>query len=178
PGPRSPAGGGAGSGSRASYPARVPPSHSHSHGPDPDAPPPSPEALGLRRRAVWLMLLLLVPVGIATVVGLFVLWPSDEPTRAQQAAEIALPPGTTCPEGKVVSVEPLACGGEVGAELDCATVVVEVLDGEGAGDFQQIEPSADVVAAGVEEGDTFVLTRDAGAEGGALYGFFDYARGA
>jgi uncharacterized membrane protein len=124
------------------------------------------------------MLLLLVPVGLATVVGLFVLWPSDEPTRAQQAAEVALPPGTTYPEGRVISVEPLACGGETGAQLQCATVVVEVLDGEGKGDFQQIELSADVVAAGVEEGDTFVLTRDAGAEGGATYGFFDYARGA
>ena len=29
----------------------------------------------------------------------------------------------------------------------------------------------------MEEGDTFVLTRDGGAEGGATYGFFDYARG-
>ena len=123
------------------------------------------------------MLLLLVPIGLATVVGLFVLWPSDESTRAQQAAEVALPPGTTYPDGRVVSVEPLACGGETGAQLQCATVVVEVLDDEGAGDFQQIELPADVVAAGVEEGDTFVLTRDAGADGGATYGFFDYARG-
>lgn len=123
------------------------------------------------------MLLLLVPVALATVVGLFLLWPSGEPTRAQQAAEIALPPGMTYPEGRVVSVEPLPCGGETGAQLQCATVVVEVLDGEGAGDFQQIELSADVVAAGVEEGDTLVLTRDAGADGGASYGFFDYARG-
>jgi uncharacterized membrane protein len=123
------------------------------------------------------MLLLLVPVGLATVVGLVVLWPSGEPTRAQQAAEVALPPGTTYPEGRVVSVESLPCGGETGAELQCATVVVKVLDGEGAGDFQQIELSADVVAAGVEEGDTYVLTRDAGADGGASYGFFDYARG-
>ena len=32
------------------------------------------------------MLLLLVPVGLATVVGLVVLWPGDEPTRAEQAA--------------------------------------------------------------------------------------------
>ena len=123
------------------------------------------------------MLLLLVPVGLATVVGLFVLWPGDEPTRAQQAAEVALPPGTTYPEGRVVSVEPLACGGETGQQLQCATVVVEVLDGEGKGDFQQVELSADVVGSGIDEGDTLVLTRDAGAEGGASYGFFDYARG-
>jgi uncharacterized membrane protein len=53
---------------------------------------------------------------------------------------------------------------------------VEVLDGEGAGDFQQIELPPDVVAAGVEEGDVLVLTRDAGAEGGVAYEFYDYER--
>jgi uncharacterized membrane protein len=156
----------------------VPPSHNHSHGPDPDAPPPTPEALGLRRRAVWLMLLLIVPVALATVVGLFVLWPSGQPTRAQQAADTYLPPGTTYPEGQVVSVETYECGGDTSPQpLQCATAVVEVLDGDGAGDFQQIDLTADVVAAGVEKGDVLVLTRDAGAEGGPTYGFFDYARG-
>ena len=34
----------------------------------------------------------------------------------------------------------------------------------------------EVVAAGVSDGDTLVLTRDGGAEGGAAYDFFDYER--
>jgi uncharacterized membrane protein len=55
--------------------------------------------------------------------------------------------------------------------------VVEVLDGDGQGDFEQIDLPPEVVAAGVEKGDVFVLTRDAGAAGGAAYGFSDYARG-
>jgi uncharacterized membrane protein len=156
----------------------VPPSHNHVHGPDPDAPPPTPEALGLRRRAVWLMLLFLVPVALATVVGLITLWPGDGPTRAQQAAETFLPPGTTYPHAEVVSVENAACPGDTTVPpATCSTAVVTVLDGEGKGDFQQIELSADVVANGVQKGDTLVLTRDAGAEGGASYGFYDYARG-
>jgi uncharacterized membrane protein len=125
------------------------------------------------------MLLFLVPVGLATVVGLIALWPGGESSRAQQAADVALPPGTTYPEGRVVSVETYDCSGDATAQpLTCATAVVEVLDGEGKGDFQQIELSAEIVAAGVGKGDTFVLTRDAGADGGAAYGFFDYARGA
>ena len=123
------------------------------------------------------MLLLLVPIGLATVVGLFVLWPSGEPTQAQQAAEVALPPGMTYPEGKVVSVEAYECGSDPAVPQQCATAVVEILDGEGKGDFQSIDLSADVVANGVEKDDTLVLTRDAGAEGGPTYGFFDYARG-
>ena len=123
------------------------------------------------------MLLLLVPIGLATVVGLFVLWPSGEPTQAQQAAQVALPPGMTYPEGKVVSVETYECGSDPAVPQQCATAVVEILDGEGKGDFQSIDLSADVVANGVEKDDTLVLTRDAGAEGGPTYGFFDYARG-
>ncbi|SDE67313.1 Uncharacterized membrane protein [Blastococcus fimeti] len=155
----------------------MPPSHSHSHGPDPDAPPPGPEAVRLRRRAVWLMLLLLVPVGLATVIGLLVMWPSGEPTRAEQVAATYLPPGTTYPDGRVVSVEEFDCG-DPGRPATCARAVVEILDGEGAGDYQQIDLDAVVVANGVEEGDTLVLTRDVGTEGGATYVFFDFARGA
>ncbi len=127
---------------------------------------------------MWLMLLLLVPVGLATVIGLIVLWPSGEPTRAQQAASVASPPGTTFPDGRIVSVEEVECGIDPTVPQTCATAVVEVLDGEGAGDFQQVELPPEVVAAGVSDGDTLVLTRDAGAEGGATYGFFDYERDA
>ncbi|MGY1722842.1 YibE/F family protein [Blastococcus sp. SYSU DS0533] len=152
-------------------------SHAHSHGPDPDAPPPTEEALGRRRRAVWLMLLLLVPVGLATVIGLVALWPSGEPTRAQLAAEQALPPGTTYPDGRIVSIETFDCGVDPsGPPQTCATAVVEVLGGEGAGAFEQVDMPPEVVAAGVSEGETLVLTRDAGAEGGPTYAFWDYER--
>jgi uncharacterized membrane protein len=122
------------------------------------------------------MLLLLVPVGLATVIGLLVLWPDGEPTRAQQVAATYLPPGTTYPDGRVVSVEEFECGSD--QPVTCATAVVEVLEGEGAGDFQQIDLDAVVVANGVEEGDTLVLSRDPGDEGGALYNFSDYERDA
>ncbi|MGY1849501.1 MULTISPECIES: YibE/F family protein [unclassified Blastococcus] len=151
--------------------------HAHSHGPDPDAPPPTEEALGRRRRAVWLMLLLLVPVGLATVIGLIALWPSGEPTRAEQAAEQALPPGTTYPDGRIVSIETFDCGLDpAGPPQTCATAVVEVLEGEGAGNFERVDMPPEVVAAGVSEGETLVLTRDAGAEGGPTYAFWDYER--
>jgi uncharacterized membrane protein len=154
----------------------VPPSHSHSHGPDPDAPPPTPEVRSRRRRAVWLMLLLLVPIGLATVVGLLVLWPSGEPSRAQQGAAAALPPGTTWHDARIVSVETFDCGIDPAVPQNCANAVVEVLDGPGEGDFVQVELPPEVVAAGVSEGETLVVTRDAGAEGGAAYNFADYER--
>jgi uncharacterized membrane protein len=160
----------------------VPPSHphDHAHGPDPDAPPPTPEVLARRRQAVRLMLFLLVPVGLATLVGLVVLWPSGEPSRAQEAAEVQVPAGTTFPDGRVVSAHPFDCSiadasGAV-QELTCASVVVEVLEGEGAGEYQQLELPAEVYAAGVEVDDVLVLSRDPGAEGGPTYSFSDYER--
>jgi uncharacterized membrane protein len=122
------------------------------------------------------MLLLLVPVGVVTVVGLFVLWPDGGPTRAQQAAEVALPPGTTYPDARVVSVEPFDCSLDPAVPATCAKAVVEVLDGEGKGDFQQVDIEADVFTSGVAEGDTLVLSRDPAAEGGPSYQFFDYER--
>ncbi|MGY1792909.1 YibE/F family protein [Geodermatophilus sp. SYSU D00525] len=152
------------------------PPHTHSHGPDPDAPPPSPETLTRRRRAVTLMLLLLVPVGLATVVGLVALWPGGEPTRAEQVAATFLPAGTTYADARVVSLQTLPCGEAGTGQATCATAVVEVLEGDGGGEYQQVDLSAEVVANGVGEGDTLVLTRDPGAEGGPDYQFADFER--
>jgi uncharacterized membrane protein len=117
-----------------------------------------------------------VPIGLATVVGLLVLWPSGEPSRAQQGAAAALPPGTTWHDARIVSVETFDCGIDPAVPQTCANAVVEVLDGPGEGDFVQVELPPEVVAAGVSEGETLVVTRDAGAEGGAAYNFADYER--
>jgi uncharacterized membrane protein len=130
-----------------------------------------------RRRAVWLMLLLLVPVGLATIIGLVALWPSGEPTAAEQAAQESFPPGITYPDARVSAVQPQPCGTDArGNPLTCGLATVEVLDGDGAGDFVNVELTPEVYAAGVDEGDVLVLTRDIAAEGGPSYAFFDYAR--
>jgi uncharacterized membrane protein len=120
------------------------------------------------------MLLILVPVGLATLIGLVVLWPSDEPTRADEAIAQNFPAGITYADARVVRVElPTDCP----PEQPCVgTAVVEVLSGAGEGDFQQIELPPEVVGEGVEEGDTVALSRDAGAEGGPTYQFTDYER--
>jgi len=120
------------------------------------------------------MLLVLVPVALATLIGLVVLWPGDGPSRAQQGADQAFPPGTTYPDGRVVSVDlPADCP----PQQPCVgSAVVEVLDGPGEGDFQAIELPPEVVGEGVEEGDEVVLSRDGGAAEGPTYRFADYDR--
>ena len=126
------------------------------------------------------MLLVLVPVGLATLLGLFLLWPSGAQTPAEVAARTFIPAATTYPEGTVVSLSPFECSGagrdSGGPSQTCATAVVEITGGEGAGSFQQIELAPDVVASGIGTGDRIVLSRDGGAEGGPTYAFSDYVR--
>ncbi|MBY3552859.1 YibE/F family protein [Modestobacter lapidis] len=126
------------------------------------------------------MLFLLVPAGLATVIGLIALWPSAEQTAAQQAAESFYPPGTTYPVGTVASVEARDCGESApGQPLPCALqAVVVVSEGEGAGDYVQVELPPEVADLGIEAGDELVLSRDPGIDaGGPTYQFQDFARG-
>jgi uncharacterized membrane protein len=158
------------------------PAHTHSHGPDTDrdALPPDPAAAARRRRAVRMMLFLLVPVGLATLAGLVVLWPGGEQTAAQQAAESYLPPGTTYPQATIASLEPFVCA-EATAEVPaqtCANAVMVIAGGDSAGDYVQVELPPEVVAEGVQVGDELVLQRDPGAAvGQAGYSFYDFPRG-
>jgi uncharacterized membrane protein len=123
------------------------------------------------------MLLVLVPVGIATVVGLLVLWPGGEPSHAQQVATTYVPPGTTYPEAQVLAVATAPCApGASTVQNTCGRAMVTVLDGPGAGKRQQIDLPPDVVAAGVHAGDRLVLSRDGKADGGPNYQFYDYSR--
>src|SRR4051812_24184480 len=119
-----------------------------------------------RRRAVWLMLVLLVPIGLATLAGLVVLWPSGGQTPAEVAAAAYVPAGTAYAEGRVVQLQP-GCSAS-GVSAGCQAVL-QITDGAGAGGFQQVELPPEVVASGVAVGEELVLSQDPGAEGGPSY---------
>jgi uncharacterized membrane protein len=157
------------------------PAHHHSHGPDTEGETlPDPAVTARRRRAVRLMLYVLVPIGLATVVGLVVLWPGGEKTAAQQAAESFLPPGTTYPQATIASLETYECAEATASTpaQTCARAVMVIADGPSAGDYVQVELPPEVVAEGVEAGDELVLNRDPGADTGqAVYTFQDFPRG-
>ena len=155
------------------------PAHSHSHVHD-DEPPPSPEIVTRRRRASWLMLLVLVPIALATVVGLVALWPSGEPSRAQQASDTFQPPGTTYPDATVQTLQTSDCSGgsPSGQQLTCGTAVVEITEGEGEGDFVSVDLPPEVVSTGIAQGDGFVLSRTIDpSTGNPSYQFVDFQRG-
>jgi uncharacterized membrane protein len=126
------------------------------------------------------MLVVLIPIGLATLVGLVVLWPGGEKTAAQQAAESFLPPGTTHPQATIASLEPFVCAEATATTpaQTCATAVMVIADGPSSGDYVQVELPPEVVAEGVEVGDELVLDRDPGTVSGSpTYAFRDFARG-
>jgi uncharacterized membrane protein len=124
------------------------------------------------------MLLLLVPVALATVVGLFLLWPGSGQSRAETVAATYVPPGTSYLQGQVAKISTQPCGGDATApKSTCGTAVVKILDGQGAGEYHQIDLPPDVVASGVQVGEKLVLTRDTTGQGPPDYQFSDYSRG-
>src|SRR4051794_25017256 len=126
------------------------------------------------------MLYVLVPVGLATLAGLVLLWPGSEKTAAQQAAESFLPPGTTYPEATVASLELEQCAAATATTpaQTCGTAVMTIDGGPAAGDFVQVDLSPDVVSEGVAVGDELVLQADPASDGAqAAYSFYDFPRG-
>jgi uncharacterized membrane protein len=129
-----------------------------------------------RGRAIRWMLVVLVPVGLATLAGLVVLWPSSGASPAQRAAAGSITPGTSYPRATVVALREDPCTDAAGAEGSaCATAMVHVEDGAGAGQEVQVDLPPDAVASGVHLGTELVLSRvPSGA--GPSYQFQDFAR--
>ena len=125
------------------------------------------------------MLFLLVPVGVATLAGIVILWPGGGPSAAQRAAAGTVPAGTSYPHGAVTALRAEPCAGApTGRKTStCATAVVRVLDGPDAGRSTRIDLPPDAVASGVHLGTTLVLSRAPGENGGGtVYEFQDFGR--
>ncbi|MCU1613979.1 MAG: Conserved rane protein of unknown function [Frankiales bacterium] len=125
------------------------------------------------------MLALLVPVALATVVGMVLLWPPGTESPAHRAAAGFFSPSTTYPQATVLRVQRSNCADPGTAQgQTCATALVRVDDGADAGRQVAVQLPPDAVASGVDVGTTLVLTRDPGKGGvGASYQFEDFARG-
>ena len=126
---------------------------------------------------MWLMLLLLVPVGLATVIGLIVLWPSGEPTRAQQAALVA----SATRHDVSRRADRLRRGGRVRHRPDGAA------DAARPPSWRSWTARAPGISSrsncrrrssppGCPTGTRSCSPATRGAEGGAAYDFFDYER--
>ncbi|MBA2388820.1 MAG: YibE/F family protein [Geodermatophilaceae bacterium] len=160
-------------------------SHSHLPGSVDDVPVAlEPWIVAQRRRAVFLLALVLVPIGLATLVGLAVLWPDGEQSAARQAAVEQVLPGSTFVDATVLSVKAIDCSGPglgsgspVPATLTCGTVLAQVEEGADAGTAVLIDIPAEVFLAGFDPDDRLRLLRSPAFEDIPVrYSFADFAR--
>ncbi|PWD49504.1 YibE/F family protein [Serinibacter arcticus] len=131
--------------------------HEHGHGP---VHLPAGEV----RRARLLLTAIVVPLLLATIVGLALLWPKGD----SLAGSIPMTaPGVSFEEARILAVP-----GTEGAE-----VTAELLTGEGAGLEVAVGVPPDVLAEPIPVGARIVvLFQPGGLESGAAFTFIDYQR--
>lgn len=126
-------------------------SHSHDDDPDWSLPP------ALRKYVLWIV----VPLVVATLAGMVLLWPKGE-TPSLGTVEYA--------SGRVTQIKD--CTPQ---QPDCQVVVVEVVDGPGVGEVTELNLQSGEGAPLVEVGSEVWLTAS-DFEGAASYAFADIKR--
>lgn len=145
--------------------------HGHSH--DPAQLPPA------SRRTRRVVAAVLVPVAIATLVALIVVWPGDVP--AATGTTTGQPPRV---HGTVAAVAELPCAPDATPEAPypgwvsrCGQATVRLADGPDAGELVQIDLPQGGATRTLQTGDDIVLLRFVDAAPGArLYAYLDHQR--
>ena len=135
----------------------------HAHG---DAGPP-PAA---RRQVRMLLAIIIVPFGMATVIGLLVLWPAHSSVRVPP--ELAQPRRA---EAVVLTTTPGPCPGARDQSPDCLLSRVRLQTGHDRGQVVEIEQNGDPDLLKLVPGDR-VLLAELDKYVGAGWYFEDYAR--
>lgn len=149
--------------------------HSHRASRDVDAA----FTVGQKPRAVLLGALALA--GIATLVGLFALWPDAAKTDKLVASVSFAAPGVTFPRAVVADVQPAcgrsATGAPTGDGKHCGNLVVSVAGGAGKDERTEVHVAPEVSASGLAAGDEVRLMRTPGSDGQpASYSYFGTER--
>lgn len=120
-------------------------------------------------------MVLAVPLLVATVVGLLLLWPD----QVRRPAPADSPDLGELVDGRVVSVRRGPCASApTDPDLRCATATVRVLEGPSEGS-EVVLPEEPITGPGtveVEEGETVVLSYYEDAEPGLRYALADFER--
>lgn len=136
--------------------------HGHGHGGPADAAPPAPPGAGR------LMALLLVPVAIAALVAMVLLWPGEQRAENTQGLDQDLAKGT------VTAVHPGDCGPGPTA---CPQADVRITEGPGEGQTVPVPAPAGVGAPTLSSGDKVVMVFGPDAPPGSQYQVIDFQRG-
>jgi uncharacterized membrane protein len=140
----------------------------HAHGPlDPEAER-APASRSLNR----VLAVAVAPFLVATVVGLVLLWPSDDVGRSS-----ALGPPAELHDGKVTARQVRSClGGPSEGPARCASITVQLSEGPERGQLVEVETGEGAGAPTVSKGDAVVLGRSEDPTGVVTYYFADFQR--
>ena len=126
----------------------------------------------LPARARRLLVLAVVPLVVATLVGLVVLWPDDELPRPSNLGALAALETATV---QAVSEGPCG-GGQGGGRAICQTAALRLTSGPDEGRATSLELSVGPGNPSLERGDRIVVGRTADPALGNVYYFSDYQR--
>jgi uncharacterized membrane protein len=139
--------------------------HAHVHATGSELPPAG-------RRVRRLLALALIPLAVATLVGLIVLWPGERPELAEDlgvAAQLV--------DGEVVESNELPCAGEAEGGVLCLLLTVRLDSGPDAGDEIVLDQSTDRRGRDrFAEGAQLVLGYEPDAPPGSEYFYADHQR--
>jgi uncharacterized membrane protein len=131
--------------------------HGHGHSHRADTSGPEVEVDWVPRVA---LLGVLVGLGVATLVGLGLLWPDGAATDDLQGSVGFAAEGVTFPEAVVDEVEPVCASAEVSPEEEqCGRVRATVDEGPDAGTEVLVEVPPQVTGSGLDQGDRLELVR-------------------
>lgn len=132
-----------------------------------------------RRRAGWLLSGILIPIGVAAVLLMVLLWPSGNAADISLSSPYAAAPGASIDTGKVQRTNQEDCPGSVPGSSDC---LIAYSQPDAGGDQVPVLISPEVTKSpGVHQGDTIRyvnLSKLGPNPQGPAYIFMDFVRGA
>jgi uncharacterized membrane protein len=145
--------------------------HSHSHRAGAD------DGVEVARGARLGLLGVLAAVGVATLVGLLLLWPDGGAADDLQGSVGFAAEGVTFPEAVVDEVEPVCASAEVSPEEEqCGRIMATVDEGADKGTEVSVEVPPQVTGSGLGQDDRLELVRQPQEEGPATYAYFGTER--
>lgn len=148
--------------------------------------PLDPATAAARRRATILLAATVIPLAIATIVGVFALWPDGDGPQDRRLDTTYGAADSRIVGGTIRDVETFSCGGpeeagddpSVQRELTCVRAEVRLTEGPDAGSRVPVDLPPETHRAGVSEDAPVRLlhTSNVGPDGADYYSFIDFER--
>jgi uncharacterized membrane protein len=121
------------------------------------------------------LLAALVTVGVATVIGMVILWPDGGKLDAIRKGTPFAAPGVTTVTAEVTGVTPACPTSQAQSDSGsgCGTIGVKIVDGAGKGDGAQVRVAPEVTGSGLGAGDRVQLLRTPAQHGQPVSYTFD-----